>query len=165
MTWQKVQITVEAAAMADAAPSSRNGYSSSQRIFSPENMFWAHEAFIAEGQVRIIQVGWDLLDHQVQLSATVVHCTPKLLKCSGEAGRVGVGLFGSAEPCETIAVAWPIVGFETKAALWKSSCVTLVSWRAVRPVPVSTGKISLAAEVELEHMPDSPMSFPLPQPV
>lgn len=57
MTWQKVQITVEAAAMADAAPSSRNGYSSSQRIFSPENMFWAHEAFIAEGQVRIIQVG------------------------------------------------------------------------------------------------------------
>lgn len=58
-----------------------------------------------------------------------------------------------------------MVGFEAKAAGWKLSCVALVYLRAVRPMSVGTGKISLAAEVELEHMPDSLMSFPLPQPV
>lgn len=58
-----------------------------------------------------------------------------------------------------------MVGFEAKAALWKPSCVTLVSLGAVRPMSVGTGEISLAAEVELEHMPDSLMSFPFPQPV
>lgn len=91
-----------------------------------------------------------------------LHCTA--MSCLGEAGRVGVVLLWLCR------VLWNHCCAMAEGEIWNQSFSVETIWcdscffeGCVSPTSVGTGKIGLAAEVELE--PDSLMSFPFPQSV